>query len=200
MVKLPPSSQGRMPPQGSPFAAFSGTPSAPFTEYGTKAAQTMTGSHNMHRPIIIFLFVVSSVIPSFRGSGPLASLMTNQCKAALPKLQAELQTHLTIVSRLRSTLTRPRAVAQFALRKLKLFGCTNGDRQASVVIVHPALPVIRRTRRSIDAAPGIIVARQSLRRPMILDLPKIRGDESLRWTEPLPGTALAAALPLATAP
>src|SRR6516164_234847 len=127
-------------------------------------------------------------------------MMTNQCKAALSNLQAELQTHLTIVSRLRSTLTRPRAVAQCALRKLKLFGCTNGDRQASVVIVHPALPIIGRSGRSIDAAPGIIVAGQSLRRPVILNLPKIRGGESLRWTEPLPGTAMAAALPLATAP
>jgi hypothetical protein len=75
--------------------------------------------------------------------------------------------------RLLSTLTRPRAVAQCALREPKLFGCTDRDRQASVVIVHPALPVIRRIRRSIDATPGIIVARQSLRRPMILDLPKI---------------------------
>jgi hypothetical protein len=63
MVKLPPRSQGRMPPQGSPFAAFSGTPSAPFAEYGTKAAQTMTGNHNIQRTIIIFVFVAISSSP-----------------------------------------------------------------------------------------------------------------------------------------
>jgi hypothetical protein len=172
-----------MPPQGSPFAAFSGTPSAPFAEYGAKAAQTMTGSHNIHRPIIFFVFVAisSSPISHERNATGIARRsffprrgMKIQCKAALSNLQAELRTHLTIVSRLRSTLpAHGRALPNVRYGKLKLFGCPNGDRQASVVIVHPALPVIRRIRRSIDAAPGIIVACQSLRRPMILDLPEI---------------------------
>ena len=177
MVKFPPRSQGRMPPQGSPFAAFSGTPSALFAKYGTKAAQTMIGSHNIHRPIVFFVFVAISSSPISRGRnatdiarrsffprrGPLASIRI--CKRC-----CDSPHHCAAIA---INPDRPRAVAQCALRQPKLFGCTNGDRQASIVIVHPALPVIRRIRRSIDAAPGIIVARQSLRRPMILDLPKI---------------------------
>ncbi len=116
MVKLPPRSQGRMPPQGSPFAAFSGTPSAPFAKYGTKAAQTMIGSHNIHRPIVFFVFVAISSSPIsrernatgiarpnfFPRCGPLASMMMISMQGSAFEL---LRAHLTIVSRLRSTLT-----------------------------------------------------------------------------------------------
>jgi hypothetical protein len=58
MVKFPPRSQGRIPPQGSPFAAFSGTPSAAFAEQETNAAHMAIGSQNVQRPIIAFKPIV----------------------------------------------------------------------------------------------------------------------------------------------
>jgi hypothetical protein len=52
--KFPPRSQGRMPPQGSPFAAFSGMPLAAIAEQGAKTVQMPTGSQ---RPIIVLKLV-----------------------------------------------------------------------------------------------------------------------------------------------
>jgi hypothetical protein len=46
-----------MPPQGSPFAAFSGMPLAAIAEQGAKTAQMPTGSQNSQRPIIVLKLV-----------------------------------------------------------------------------------------------------------------------------------------------
>jgi hypothetical protein len=148
----------------------------------------MTGSHNIHRPIIIFLFVAFPVHRSHVSATQLVSPVVASFRGAALSLPYEDSMQGSAFEFASGVANSPHHCVAIAINpeprtdgwllnvrygKLKLFGCTNGDRQASVVIVHPALPVIRRIRRSIDAAPGIIVACQSLRRPMILDLPKI---------------------------
>ncbi|MFY9841227.1 MAG: hypothetical protein WAK55_33105, partial [Xanthobacteraceae bacterium] len=59
-------SQGRIPPQGSPFAAFSGTPPAPIAVEGAKAAHIATGSQKTQRPVIA-LKLVGLLMASARG-------------------------------------------------------------------------------------------------------------------------------------